>query len=77
MSKGKRIHRKNIERSGWAQSALDAFTAIVGESGDGESDVGDLLADLMHLCDVQGISFEAALDQGRTHYEWELERPEE
>lgn len=35
--------------------------------------VGDLLADLMHYCNRQGMDFDAAVEHARMHYEAEVE----
>lgn len=41
---------KNRSRAYWAEAALDAFIAKSGDNGDLETNVIDLVADMMHLC---------------------------
>ena len=75
----------NADRALWGSLAVVAFASITGQSGDVEVDpetvLGDLLAGLMHWCDVQktitsleeSISFESALERARNHYREESE----
>lgn len=35
------------------------------------SSVADMLADLLHFCDAQGVDFDRALDTGRMHHDAE------
>jgi hypothetical protein len=65
--------------------AVLTFASVTGQSGDVEVDpetvLGDLLAGLMHWCDVQKtsaslvepISFESALERAWNHYREEFE----
>jgi hypothetical protein len=64
---------KNIERAGWAEKGLLAYGHENGVRFEQEpvSTVGDFLADLMHLCDRDGLNFEAMLEHGREHYDHE------
>lgn len=71
--------RHNDNRAAWAATALNAFADVTmmntaGE--DGETILGDLLADLMHWCDRNGVDFNDMLERARDHYEEET-RPEE
>lgn len=71
---------RSSDRSLWAGLALVSFASVTGLGGDVQSDpetvVCDLLADLMHWCDVQktndcrleSIDFESALERARDHY---------
>ena len=71
---------RNADRSLWAELAVVSFANATGLSGDVESDpetvLGDLLADLMHWCDVQktnyclmeSIDFKSALERARDLY---------
>lgn len=70
MPKSVDMPKKNLERAKWAENALVTFGKDTGTSFDHEPDsaLGDFLADLMHLCDREGISFEEMLDKGRRHY---------
>jgi hypothetical protein len=71
------MRRNNRIRAGWASAAVEAFAEQTHQdtSGDLENDkptvVGDLLANLMHYCDVYDMSFEDALSTARMHYEAE------
>lgn len=70
----------NEDRALWALLAVVSFAGVVGLAEDVATDpetiLGDLLADLMHWCDVQQMSstrqepinFDAALARGRNHY---------
>jgi hypothetical protein len=66
---------KNLERAGWAEKGLEAFGHTNGVSFEHEPDsaVGDFLADLMHLCDRDGLNFEDLLGNGRRHYDAEVD----
>lgn len=62
----------NNERADWAEAALDAFALVTrmdtaGE--DYETILGDLLCDLMHWCDRNGVDFDVMLDVARMGYE--------
>lgn len=75
----------NSDRALWGSLAVVTFASVTGQSGDVEVDpetvLGDLLAGLMHWCDVQetrssleeSISFESALKRARNHYREEFE----
>lgn len=63
------VDGQNDDRAEWAEEALSAFQATTGT--DDETAIGDLLCDLMHLCDRRGAqygSFQDALDAARSHY---------
>ena len=71
------------DRSLWGAFAVLSFADATGLSGDVQVDpetvLADLLADLMHWCDVQktddclreSIGFESALERARDHYSGE------
>ena len=61
----------NNDRARWANTALSAFVNEVGDSGDEDTNIADLLCDLMHLCDAHGFDFERVLASGRIHYDAE------
>lgn len=75
----------NADRALWGSLAILTFASVTGQSGDvgvdPETVLGDLLAGLMHWCDVQKastrlvepISFESALGRARNHYREEFE----
>lgn len=66
----------NEDRADSAKTALHAF---MKESGQGPGDYdetsvhGDLLCNMMHLCDREGHDFAALLDRGRNHYQCETD----
>lgn len=58
----------------WAQTALDAFARITRMDAAGEDDstvLGDLLTDLMHWCDDNGVDFKSTLAASITRYDEE------
>ena len=69
----------NEIRSAWARDALAAFAECTGQnaSGDLEHDketvVCDLLCDLRHLCDEEGVDWNNCLRRGMDHYESEID----
>jgi NTP pyrophosphatase (non-canonical NTP hydrolase) len=69
----------NEDRAGWAEVACEAFAEITGQ--DIENDlpeiIGDLIANLMHLANQQGMSVEDRLENARMHYDAEIEEEEE
>lgn len=68
----------NGERANWAYLALERFARATNQdnSGDLKHDrgtvVNDLLCDLMHLCDRDGLDFEDLVERARGHYQEEL-----
>lgn len=65
---------QNDDRASWAHAALKEFASITGMDTAGEDDetiFGDLLADMMHWCDRNSVSFEAMLERARSNYEAE------
>lgn len=66
--------RRDRHNRDHAERAADAFNAYAEETA--ETDTAtlfrDLLADLMHLADREGIDFPAALSMARGHHEAEL-----
>lgn len=61
----------NVKRAEWARAALDGFVGACAT--DPEDQLADLLCDLMHLADQQGIDFAAELDRATRNYEGEKE----
>lgn len=59
----------NDNRALWAEDALAAFMASTGT--DEDDAVADLLADLMHYCDFNGLDFEAELARAERNYQGE------
>lgn len=69
----------NLDRAGWAMAAVDTFAEKAGLDSAGEeleTKVGDLLANLMHLCRINKVDFEQALHTGRMHFEAEVAEEE-
>lgn len=65
----------NTLRARWAAEAVGTFAARTMNGGAGEAAhmvISDLLADVMHLCDVIGADFASLVERGRTHYDAEL-----
>lgn len=65
----------NDDRAGWAMAAVDVFAEKTGLNSAGEAletKVGDLLANLMHLCRINKVDFESVLQTGRMHFEAEV-----
>jgi len=64
----------NSVRAGFAATAVKAFAKRVGTHDweDMETNLSDLLCDLMHLCNALGISFEDMVSRGAFHYDAEL-----
>lgn len=62
----------NEERASWAQRAIDAFEVATNMEGEPlETVVGDLLANLMHLCDAEDLDFGHLLARARYNHEAE------
>jgi hypothetical protein len=74
---------RNADRALWASLAVASFASVTGMSADVQIDpetvLGDLLAGLMHWCDVQqtnarrteSLDFWSALERARNHYDEE------
>ncbi len=73
----KRIHRKNRDRAEWANVGLEEFMAETGLMQiDGlDTIIGDFLADLMHLCNIEKLDWNEILRQAQAHYDYELTNP--
>ena len=57
----------------WALAGLDGFLKATGESaGTYEDAVRDLMADLLHFCDREGI--DGVLAMKRAKHDWRMER---
>jgi hypothetical protein len=68
----------NAERSEWARTAVNAF-AVETRTKDEPLDeqVSDLLADLMHLCDAEGLDFNELSERGQGNHEAEVQEEQE
>jgi len=60
----------NDDRAAWAGDAIDAFARTTGVD-DPDDAVSDLIADLRHWCDRNGVEFEEAVRRAAHHYETE------
>ena len=73
MPKNKRIpidpEGMNENRAEWAQEAIDVF--IVNTRADLGDAVCDLMADLGHWCDRNGMDLAAEIRRGAMHYQAE------
>jgi hypothetical protein len=73
----------NDERAEWALSTIQAFGTTTGEcfyDFDGQErdailqqNISDLLGDLAHLCDREGVNLRAMLDRAEHHYNEETD----
>lgn len=63
----------NEKHAEWGEAALDAFKAVVGSNDDYKLDIGDLVCDLRHLCDREGVSWQSILDSVEMHYTAEVD----
>lgn len=59
----------NRERADWASIALDAFVAEMNmQDEDKETQLSDLLCNLMHFCDVEQIDWYRCVARAQDHY---------
>jgi len=66
------IEVNNGHRAAWAAKALALFSAHTGIQGeDAELRISDLLCDLRHLADQEGVDWDQALARGDGHYQEE------
>ncbi len=64
----------NVDRADEADKALTTFTRNTGMHGeDYETRIGDLVTDLIHLCDREGVHFDAIVKRALQHHAAELE----
>jgi len=56
----------NDRRAAWAAAALQTFRDATG--ADADDALADLIADLMHWCDRNGMDIDRQLQRGRCHY---------
>ena len=62
----------NKDRAEWARGAVECFVSMVGGGDDLKTSISDLIADLLHLCDEEGIDHEDVLRNATWHYEEEV-----
>ncbi len=62
------------ERRAWqAYDAIRQFTDFGDQPrAELETYTGDMLANIMHMCDLYAVDFEDALERGRRHYTEEV-----
>lgn len=58
--------QQNSDRASWAEAALDAFCAAAGT--DPEYSFSDLLGDLAHYCDRNGLDLGREIKRASVHY---------
>lgn len=64
----------NYDRAVWADAAVEAFRQACDMfDEDAETELSDLLSDLMHWCDAQEsrVSFDACVERARANYDEE------
>ena len=70
---GASIADNNAIRAGFAATAVKAFADRTGlNTEDMDTTLGDLLADLMHLCDALGLPFADMVERAHHHHDPEL-----
>jgi hypothetical protein len=63
----------NNERAGWARVGVKAFAKRTGIGDDDiATQVSDLLADLMHLADLEQLDWEDIVRRADGHYQAEV-----
>lgn len=60
----------NSDRAKWAKAAVQTFADVTGldTASELETAIADLLADLAHLCDAEGLSLFSLLESATRHY---------
>ena len=68
----------NRDRAGWAHEGLQAYATRTGViSEDLETQMRDLLGDLMHLARFEGVDFDDVIRRGQANFDVEIvEGPE-
>lgn len=66
----------NTKRANWAQEAMESVPAfaqmMTPKEGGPYTAVKDMLCDLMHFCDREGLEFDVALDAAKHLHEGEV-----
>ena len=63
----------NRDRAGWAQEGLQTYATRTGViSEDLETQMSDLLGDLMHLARFEGVDFDDVIRRGQDHFHVEI-----
>jgi len=60
----------NDKRAEWARKSVEAFANEAGTDGL-ETDIGDLLIDLRHLCDKEGLDWGKIADKADRYFDME------
>jgi hypothetical protein len=63
----------NEDRANRIASCIECYANTKGEVVDTDTDVRDMLTDIMHYCDIQGIVFDAELSIATDNYSFEKE----
>ena len=59
----------NAERAGWARTAIGAFAFETNMRGeDLDTKIGDLLCNLIHLCDEEDLNFDDLVANAHDHH---------
>jgi len=68
----------NKERAARIDTALEGYFSARGDSPDEtESDIADMLADIMHYCRRKGETFQDLLERATMNFEAEVNEPED
>lgn len=68
-------HRTNQQRAEMAYRALNKFSVLTGVEGEeDETQISDLLSDLMHYADEQGVDFDDCIEVAKRHYDNEVKQ---
>lgn len=73
------MNEMNRKRAAWAKMALDGFTVAKGEVidyNDMRDEIGDLIADLLHLAKFKRFSVDQILAHSRRMFEGEVQDKE-
>lgn len=67
--------QQNRDRSGWAMAAVETFQAATRLSkADGlDTAIMDLIGDLAHLCDDEGLNLAGLITRAKFHYDQETD----
>ena len=68
------MNMMNADRADAADKALATFTRATWMQGeDYETRISDLVTDLIHLCDREGVVFDDVITRAKQHHRFELE----
>lgn len=60
-------------RASRGNTALSAWVNECGDQGDEETNLADLITDLRHLSDAQGVDWHEILERSHRHYQGEVQ----